>query len=174
MYSEEIIRRVERSLRQDGNCATKTCIKDLSKVQVMDLYLMDYGEKISPSEVRRVIMEIFGINLEGISSLEKIRISVFSKGQWITQQPRDLFVVHAGAGDVDVKIYPTDYFKEQSGIDKIPDSLGEKLVKLGYQPQKDKKEYYYRDPSAQPVPMDFKDETMSAIGGVVKRDYQDL
>ncbi|WP_173917811.1 hypothetical protein [Halobacillus sp. Marseille-Q1614] len=174
MYSQEVTRRVQQSLNQLGSNTSSAYIENLTKVQVMDLYLQDYGEKISPEKIRSVILEIFGINLEGISALEKLRISVFSKGQWIAQKPKDLFVVHAGAGDIDVRIYATPYFKKSAGYSKIPESLREKLEGLGYSPLNEKEEYYYRDPSGQSVPMEFKDQTIAAIGEVVQLEYKHI
>ena len=82
----------------------------------IDSYLNQSGEEITGANIRGMINEIFGVNLEAISSLEGARISLYSKDQWVVHQEKDLFVVHTGTGDVDVKIYPTTYFTEQTGV----------------------------------------------------------
>lgn len=76
----------------------------------MDLYLKSYNYELTPSEIRVAINLIFGTNLDGISSLENSKIGLFSKGQWINKSDEALFVVQTSDDDVDVRIYPTEYF----------------------------------------------------------------
>ncbi|MFG6150475.1 hypothetical protein [Halobacillus sp. B23F22_1] len=172
MYTEEVTKRVLKALRSNDQKADEHVIKSLSKVEVMDLYLQDYGERISAGEIRRMILDIFGVHLEGISALEKLRISLFSKGQWIAQKPSDLFVVYTGAGDVDVNIYPAQYFIEKTGTTQLPEALTFKLEGLGYTPIESG--YYYRHPDGKGVPLSFKDQTIAAIGEVVMTTYKNL
>ncbi|UOQ91735.1 hypothetical protein MUO14_14430 [Halobacillus shinanisalinarum] len=65
MYSNAVMKRIRSALGREASPATDSYIASLTKVEAMDLYLQDYGEEISPSEIRRVILEIFRINLEG-------------------------------------------------------------------------------------------------------------
>lgn len=173
MYPEEITQRIKKAIVHKGEQASEAYIDSLTKVEAMDLYLKDYGEKISPDEIRRVILEIFGVNLEGISSLEKLRISLYSKGQWIAQKAGDLFIVYTGANDVDVKIYPTAYFKERTGLNELPEKLIIKLKKLGYK-RSEGGALYYKNPLDESVSLTFKDKTIGAIGEIVMDGYIDL
>ena len=68
-------------------------------------------------DIRGMINQIFGINLNGVSSLEGAGISLYSKGQWVLQSDKDLFVVYTGSGDLDVKVFPTEYFTKQTGLE---------------------------------------------------------
>ncbi|MCP3029301.1 hypothetical protein [Halobacillus sp. A5] len=172
MYSDEVMRRVRQSLRSNQQSAANEVIASLSKVEVMDLYLQDFGERISSSEIRKMILDIFDVHLEGISALEKLRISLFSKGQWIAQKPGDLFMVYAGADDIDVKISPTPYFMEATGLERLPDELILKLTALGYIPSEGG--YYYIDPQKEGVSLTFKDQTIAAVGEIVMTHYKNL
>lgn len=149
-------------------------IMTLSKVEVMDLYLNYYGEEISSNEIQRVINDIFGVNLPGISSLEFIRVSLFSKGKWISQYERDLFVVYTNKNDIDVYIYPTEYFKEKTGLTELPAELVDKLKALGFYFNEEIGHYYYEETSGGSVPASFKTKTMSAIAEVVMKYYKEL
>ena len=98
----------------------------------MDSYLNQFDQELTGAGIRKMINEVFGVNLEGISNLEGERISLYSKNQWITQHEKDLFVVHTGIGDVDVKIYPTNYYTEHTGTEELPNDLKNSLTELGY------------------------------------------
>ena len=63
---------------------------------VFDAFLRRAAGSVSGPEVRRMINETFAINLDALSALEQARISLYSKGQWMLQHGRDLFVVHTG------------------------------------------------------------------------------
>ncbi|WP_246073116.1 hypothetical protein [Paenibacillus dokdonensis] len=141
---------------------------------VMDSRLTVYGGLITGPEIRSMLNQMFGVNLDAISSLEKARISLFSKDQWIVQHEHDLFVVYTGEGDVDVKVYPTSYFVEQTGQNELPAELRHILQSLGYQLDANQKTCYYADPDGQAVPDAFKGQTMGAIMATIRSDYAHL
>lgn len=146
-------------------------IRNLSKSEVMDLYLESYHFELAPSEIRVAINLIFGTNLDGISSLENSRIGLFSKGQWINQSSEDLFVVHTSDDDVDVKIYPTEYFKKRTGLDELPSELQESLKKLGFYFNEEIGAYYYAEPNGQSVPDSFKGQTLGLLTRFISSNY---
>ncbi|UOQ91736.1 hypothetical protein MUO14_14435 [Halobacillus shinanisalinarum] len=100
---------------------------------------------------------------------------MYSKGQWMTQQPTDLFVVSTGPEDIDVKIYPSEYFIRKTGLTAIPYELEKKLKSLGYQEdQKQKGALYYYNPTHTAVTNSFKKQTMGAIAETVQKNYHNL
>ncbi len=134
-----------------------------STKMAIDTYLKQYGEDITAVEIRKAINQLFGINLDAISSLEGAKISLFSKGQWITRHENDLFVVDTGVGDIDVNIYPTKYFIERTGLLDLPTGLRQELTGLGYSYDKKIGGYYFANPTGEPVPDSFKGQTIGAI-----------
>ena len=109
----------------------------------------------------------FRCNLDGIDSLEKARISLYSKNQWIIQSDRDLFVVHTGTGDVDVKVFPTDFFTEQTGLTDLPNDLQQSLISLGYSFNQQVGSYSFSNPTGLAIPDAFKGQTMGAISKAI-------
>ncbi|QOR68241.1 hypothetical protein IM538_09105 [Cytobacillus suaedae] len=169
-YPDEIMQGVRKVLSMEGTSVEKdTYIMSLPKVKVMDLYLQYYGDKIESSEIRRVINQIYGINLNGISGLEAARISLYSKGQWISKTERDLFEVHTGTGDIDVWILPSEYFVKNTGITTLPEELQDLLKNLGYWYDNEKGTFYYSTNSNETVPDSFKGQTMGTISTIVKQ-----
>lgn len=146
----------------------------LSSREVIDLYLQQSDEKQTGPVIRQLINKIFGVNLEGISALEGAKISLYSKDQWIVHHEKDLFVVHTGIGDIDVKIYPTTYFIEQTGSAALPEDLQQLLLELGYTYNEEIGSYYYSNPTGEAVPDSFKGKTMRAIGKVVTESFASL
>lgn len=142
--------------------------------EVIDLYINQYQGDLTGKEIRRMINVIFGVNLAAISSLETARISLYSKGKWVVQSEKDLFVVYTGAGDVDVKIYPTNYFTEQTGLTELPVELKETLTSLGYYFDEALNCYYYCNPIGEAISDAFKGKTMGAILNIIKQLYSDL
>ncbi|MEY8752824.1 hypothetical protein [Alkalicoccobacillus gibsonii] len=154
---------------------------DIQKV-VQAAYKIDLNSKIvqdhnftqflkenqSGQQIRQFINQTYGINLDAISALEGSRISLYSKNQWIVQDDQDLFVVWTGIGDVDVKVYPTDLYKNKTNTSSLPSELKASLQSLGYQPDEQSGGYYYKDPAGQAVPDSFKGQTMGAIMQVVR------
>jgi hypothetical protein len=141
---------------------------------VMDSYLNQYDKETTGADIRAMINEIFGVNLEAISSLEGARISLYSKDQWVVQHEKDLFVVHTGTGDTDVKIYPTKYFTEQTGLEKLPTDLEILLTDLGYSFNEEMSSYYFLNPTGEAIPDVFKGETMGVILKVIHQSLTNL
>lgn len=132
-------------------------------VSLIDDYLKESQNHRSGQEIRLLINDIFGINLDAIDSLEKTQISLYSKGQWIVQQASDLFVVHTGIGDMDAWVLPTDYYIEQTGLKELPVQLQQNLSLIGYEYNSEIQGMYYCNPTGEAVEDAFKGRTMRAI-----------
>lgn len=141
---------------------------------IFDSILNQEGKKITGAEIRSIINQIFGINLDAISSLEGSRISLYSKDQWVLQHDNDLFVVHTGKDDIDVRIYPTKYFTEQTGLETLPNDLQHSLSNMGFYYDEKIKSYYYRNSAEEAVPDAFKGQTMGTILSIIKQNYSSL
>ncbi|WP_155593131.1 hypothetical protein [Lysinibacillus cavernae] len=143
--------------------------------EAIDFQLQQYGNReITGADIRKLINDIFGVNLEAISSLEGSRISLYSKDQWIVQHEKDLFVVYTGARDVDVKVFPTNYFMEQTGLVGLPTDLQHALTNIGYYYNEKMDSYYFSNPSGEAVPDAFKGQTIGAILGVIRHSFSKL
>lgn len=142
--------------------------------EAIDSYLQQCNKEITGVEIRNMINAIFGVNLDGISSLEGARISLYSKGQWILRDERDLFVVSTGAGDVDVKVFPTNYFVEQTGVGELPIELQQLLIDSGYSYDEEIGHYYFLNPTGEAVEDAFKGKTMGAILNVIQQSFSHL
>lgn len=129
----------------------------------IDAYLEQVEGQPSGADIRQLLNRTFRINLDALSALEGSRISLFSKNQWMVRHERDLFVVHTGTGDVDVRISPTNYYVEQTGSGEWPGDLSDDLIALGFRYEENTGSYYYSNPAGEPVPDAFKGQTMSAI-----------
>ncbi|PFE18917.1 hypothetical protein [Bacillus cereus] len=147
--------------------------ENIAKMAI-DSTLSRYGEKVTGIEIRQLINQIFGINLDAISSLEGARISLFSKDQWVVQDDQDLFVVHTGLGDVDVKIFTTDYFTEQTGLEELPKTLQQSLTNFGFSCDEKAGCYYYSNPSGEAIPDAFKGQIIGTILKEIHDSYPSL
>ncbi|MHC2834622.1 hypothetical protein [Bacillus sp. F9_6S_D1_P_5] len=147
--------------------------KNIAKMAI-DSTLARYGEKVTGIEIRQLINQIFGINLDAISSLEGARISLFSKDQWVVQDKQDLFVVHTGLGDVDVQIFPTDYFTEQTGLEELPKALQQSLTNFGFSCDEGNGCYYYSNPSGEAIPDAYKGQIIGMILKEIHNSYPSL
>ncbi|MDR0269654.1 hypothetical protein [Paenibacillus sp.] len=137
--------------------------------------LAAYGRRMTGPEIRSMLNDLFGVNLDAISALEKAKISLFSKGQWVVKHDHDLFVVYTGAGDVDVTVYPTFYFTERTGMSGLPEDLKHALIQLGYcDKQHGDRSLYYTSPDGQAIPDAFKGQTMGAIMATIRSFYAHL
>lgn len=162
----------------DKNFAERVAVafpgaSDLSAAAV-DLYIAENRKPSTGAEVRAVLNHIFGTNLEGISQLHERRISLYSKDQWIVQNKKDLFIVHTGKNDIDVKVIPTPYFIEKTGKKQLPEELQQALDNLGFTYDEQVGAYYYANPSGQSVPDQFKRQTMGAIHQTIQASYTEL
>ncbi|PGO23198.1 hypothetical protein CN984_23850 [Bacillus cereus] len=147
--------------------------ENIAKMAI-DSGIVQYGKQVTGVEIRKLINQIFGINLDAISSLEGSRISLFSKDQWVVREEQDLFVVHTGLGDVDVKIFPTDYFTEQTGLEELPKNLQQSLTNFGFSCDEKAGCYYYSNPSGEAVPDTFKGQIIGTIIKIIHHSYQSL
>lgn len=147
--------------------------EDIAKMAI-DSTLTHYGKKGTGIEIRQLINQIFGINLDAISSLEGARISLFSKEQWVVRDEQDLFVVHTGLGDVDVKVFPTDYFTEKTGLEELPKDLKQSLTNFGFSCDERAGCYYYSNPSGKAIPDAFKGQIIGTILKEIHDSYQSL
>lgn len=125
-------------------------------------------------QIRILLKKLFGINTNGISNIENKRISLYSKKQWILKQDNDLFVVSTGVKDVDVYILATDYFKQETGLEGLPEDLHENLNTLGFTYNQEKMCYYYCTGNDQPVEDSFKGQVLNSLIEVVNRRYNHL
>lgn len=146
----------------------------LESREAIDSHLDQYDKEITGAEIRKMINELFGVNLDAISSLEGARISLYSKGQWVVQHEKDLFVVDSGAGDIDVKVYPTTYFTEQTGLVELPTDLQHSLTSIGYYYDEKIGRYYFLNPTGEAVLDAFKGKTIGAILKVIQHSFSNL
>ena len=144
---------------------------ELTVKVVLDAYINHAKEAITGEGIRQFINDIFGVNLNAISALDEARISIYSKNQWIVQNEQDLFIVHTSNKDVDVEILPTNYFKEQTKLEGIPNNLQRLLRKLGYQYDRNEGSCKYSNPSGIPVADKFKGQTMEVVKKVIQESY---
>jgi hypothetical protein len=138
---------------------------------LINSYLDQSGKEVTGAEIRNMINQIFGINLDAISSLDGARISLYSKDQWVVQHTKDLFVVQTGTGDVDVKVFPTEYFTEQTGLEQLPVDLHHSLTNIGFTYNEQIGSCYYSSPTGEAVPDAFKGQTIGAIMKAIHDAY---
>lgn len=148
-------------------------VSDLSKTEVMDLYF-GVNQDLTGSEIRKVINDIYGVNLDGISLLVNARISLFSKGQWILKNDYDLLTVFTDVGDGLVEIYPTAYFTEQTGCFGLPELIQEELAELGFMYDEKTGKSSYTTATGEPVADSFKGQTMGLVVTLLQKYYAHL
>ncbi|UOE94626.1 hypothetical protein [Alkalihalobacillus sp. LMS39] len=141
---------------------------------VIDWQIQVARDQQLPLNIRELVNYIFGINLKGIASLEGTGIALYSKGQWISTYPTDLFVVHTGFKDVDVRIIPTEYFIEHYGKKTIPVELQQALTPLDFQYDEVLGECYYTNPTGESVADNYKVQTMGTIITFIQANYSEL
>lgn len=163
----------DMAMLPDDQIASKS-LHSLTPQAAIEASLTNSSNGMTGTQVRQLINQLFGINLDALSALEKAGISLYSKGKWMLQHQGDLFVVYTGVGDVDVKIYHTDYFTEQTGLHELPKSLIDKLLPLGYREDPAGKGYYFSSPSGDAVPDAFKGQTIHAIMTVISQAYSHI
>lgn len=146
--------------------------EDIPVARVALEYYLDQSKgTLTGKEVRTIIKNLFGINLDGISSLAGAKISIYSKEQWITQHDHDLFVVDTPLGDADVRIYPTPLFTKKTGLNRVPTELQQALAELGYSFDSDNNWCYYCNPTGESVGHEFKVETIETIRQIILDSY---
>jgi len=144
--------------------------------EVIERYLAECecgfaSSPISGPRLRRTLNETFGVNLDALSALEGSRISLFSKNQWMLRQETDLFIVHTGAGDIDVRIYPTSYFWMSYPSDALPEDYMHAMLLLGYDYDENSSSHSYCSPSGEAVPDSFKGRTIQTLRQMIARSF---
>ncbi|PPA70726.1 hypothetical protein [Jeotgalibacillus proteolyticus] len=139
--------------------------------EALDKRLEQLEDTKDGEEVRKLINELLRINLDGVASLERARISLFSKGQWISKNDTDLFVIFTGENDVDVEINTSPYFVEKENSKTPPVTLVKPLSELGYVLNSEKNKLVYHEPNGKPVTDSFKGQTISSVVQVIQQEY---
>ncbi|MBD7984506.1 hypothetical protein H9649_07935 [Sporosarcina sp. Sa2YVA2] len=171
-YDPAVMETLRLYLKLDKNDTNRdTDIMNMSKNDVMDSYSKMYEHKLSGKDLRVLINHIYGVNLDGISSLEHARLSINSKGQWIVKSDLDLIILTSSRDDVEVFVAPTDYYVEITGSTYLPDSLIEKLSSMGFTYDKTTNSYYYVNPIGESIPDAFKGQTIGAIVGTLATEF---
>ena len=147
---------------------------DNASTAAIDYYLATCENAADGPGIRKMMNELFGTNLEGIAALSRTRISLYSKGQWIARKDGDLFEIHTGFEDIDVKVIPSAFFTAQTGFHKLPDPLEQALCTLGYTFNYQISAFYYCNPEGRSVPDHFKRQTVNAIIAVTNEHYSQL
>lgn len=147
---------------------------DNASTAAIDHYLATRENATDGPGIRKMMNELFGTNLEGIAALSRTRISLYSKGQWIARKDGDLFEIHTGFEDVDVKVIPSAFFSMQTGLHKLPAPLEQALGAFGYTFNYQISAFYYCNPEGRSVPDHFKRQTVNAIIAVTNEHYSQL
>lgn len=134
-----------------------------TNIGLIDDYICSIGAHLTGPTLRLKINELFGINLDAIDALGRTKVSLFSKGQWIVRNEKDLFEVHTGIGDLDVYIIPSHYYKEQTNERELPAEIQTQLLALGYSYSPDVDGFYFSNPLGKHVDDDFKKRTMGTL-----------
>lgn len=163
---------------------------DLRKATVLNSDLLDSLQNPSPQDaldyligvqqnpftgedIRSMVNNVFGVNLNGIVSLEGKKISLYSKDQWIIKGENDLFIVSTGKSDLDVRVEPSEYFKERTGSKEVPLDLKETLEEVGFTCLENSY-CYYATPDRKPVPDAFKGRTLGLLMKIIEEIYAEL
>lgn len=173
IYPEPVMESLRASFNADPSSTEQDArIMGLTKNAVMDRYIKEYDYTLSGAENRNLINQIFGVNLNGISGLERAQLAISSKGQWIVKSDTDLFILESSLDDVDVSVYLTPYFEQLTGSSELPKSLVEKLTGMGFTYIEESQVLYYKDPNGQSVPDAFKGKVLGTILGVISTEYK--
>lgn len=141
---------------------------------LIDKYIKQAEGNLTAVKIREIINMLFGVNLFGISTLYGSGISLYSKNRWMCKNDLALFEVHTGPKDIDVIVYPTEYFKEKTGLTGLPEELIQSLSELGYYYDEKVGSYYYLNPTGESVHDSFKVKTMGTILGIIGKSYSHL
>ncbi|UJF27626.1 hypothetical protein [Planococcus sp. 107-1] len=173
IYPEQVMNSLRLSFNEKADSTKQDArIMKLKKSEVMDRYIKEQGEQLTGAESRILINQIFGVNLDGISTLEYSQLAISSKGQWILKSDTDLFILESSLDDVDVSVYATPYFEQVTGSNKLPESLKTKLMSLGFKYNEEKELLYYINPTGESVPDAFKGQVLGIIVGTIMGEYK--
>jgi hypothetical protein len=148
-------------------------IMNMPKAEVMDRYIEVHEYSLSYAEIRLLINQIFGVNLDGISGLENSRLSIFSKGQWITHSDLDLFYIHTSNDDSSLDAGKTELNKKKSGSAELPESLKQKLINFGFTYKDETGIASFSNPTGESVPDSLKGQIINAIVTTIQAEYSE-
>lgn len=169
MYNISVMESLRRSLNvTEVSTELDAEIMDMPKNEVMDRYIEVQDKSITGAEIRVLINQIFGVNLDGISGLEHAGISIRSKGQWVLSGDTNLLIVSSSLDDVELYVAPTEYFEESTGSNQIPDSLKNDLTQLGFSYNPEPNHFIYRNPTNESVPDALKGQVMGIVLGTIQ------
>lgn len=173
IYPEGVMQTLRASFKEAPTFTKQDArIMKLKKNDVMDRYIKEHDYKLSGAESRILINQIFGVNLDGISTLEHSQLAISSKGQWILKSDTDLFILESSLDDVDVSVYATPYFEQVTGSNELPESLKTKLMSLGFTYKQESSLLYYKNPTGESVPDAFKGQVLGIIVGTIMTEYR--
>lgn len=168
IYNDSVMESLRISFNGDSNSTELDAqIMAMPKNEVMDRFIEVHNYSLTGAQIRVLINQIFGVNLDGISSLEHLSISIYSKGLWILQSDTDLFVVSSSLDDVELYVSSTDYFEETTGSNHVPDSLKQNLISIGFSYDADLDQFGYRNPTNESVPDAFKGQVVGSVVGTI-------
>lgn len=173
IYPEPVMESLRASFNADPTSTEQDArIMELTKNAVMDRYIKEHDYTLSGAENRNLINQIFGVNLNGISTLERAQLAISSKGQWIVKSDTDLFILESSLDDVDVSVYVTPYFEQLTGSSESPESLVKSLTEMGFTYIEESQVLYYKDSNNQSVPDAFKGQVLKTILEVINTEYK--
>jgi hypothetical protein len=142
---------------------TNAEIMELPKMKVMDAYIKAHNYALTGAEHRVLINQIFGVNLDGISGVAGLQLGIFSKNIWIINTPTDMLVIASSHDDVELYVYTTDYWKQVTGTNEVPDSLKQYLLdnEFAYDEATDK--YIWVNPTGESASEAFKSQTIGIL-----------
>lgn len=161
--SNEIFQVVHTVYNFDLDQAPVLVSTTLTPRETLDNYLQQFPGAMSGTEIRNLVNQLLGVNLEGISALEGAQISLYAKNQWIYNEETDLYVVYSTDMDRVARVFTTPYFAKQYGNAAAPEGLVQALLQLGYTTDGMKGSFIYKNAEDQAVPDAFKRQTMGAI-----------
>ena len=168
IYDVSIMESLRISLNGDSNSTELDAqIMDMPKNEVMDRFIEVNDSSLTGAQIRVLINQIFGVNLDGISGLEHLSISIYSKGLWILQKDTDLFIVSSSLDDVELYVSSTDYFEETTGSNQLPESLKQNLISIGFSYDAELDQFVYRNSTNESVPDAFKGQVVGSVVGTV-------
>lgn len=171
-YDRSVMETLRLDLGLDKNDTSRDQdIMAMKKNHVMDRYSKMHGYKLSSSEYRVLINKIYGVNLDGIASLEHAQVAIHSKGQWILKSDQDLIILRSSLDDVEVFVAPTDYYTTLTGSTELPASLIAKLTNMGFTYDEPTNAYYYANPTGESIPDAFKGQTLGTIVGTIITEF---
>lgn len=148
---------------RDAERRTDAEIMKMSKVSVMDAYLEAHDYALSGAELRILINQIFGVNLDGISSVEGMQLGIHSKGTKIIDTPTDMLVISSSRDDVELYVNTTDYWEQVTGTNEVTDSLKQFLLDNGYTYDEATDKYMWVNPTGESASEAVKSKTIGML-----------